>query len=57
MNKYKILADNNISVTGNESKYQRRYKRRKVLSRQVSLFYKGDRILTVSELIIFGVWR
>ena len=55
MNKYKILADNNIPVTGNESKYQRRYKRRKVLSRQVNP--SGNRILTVPELKLLGVWR
>jgi len=53
MNKYKILSDNSITITGNESKYQKKYRMRKALSRQVNP--SGNRILTIPELKTIGV--
>jgi hypothetical protein len=53
MNKYQILAENGITTTGNESKYQRKYKKRKRLSSQVG----SNRVITIPELKQLRIYR
>ena len=53
MNKYKILSDNSIVITGSESKYQKKYRMRKALSRQVNP--DSEKVLTIPELKSIGV--